>query len=148
MARTSRIVVPRIGPANYWLSDDAWGQLVEWNHEERRGGVAALIDYRYREWVECKWVMKDEGLVELWRDRLAEGWGSPLDPVMYQAVYREWGLRRMRGLNLSERSALGLGLWAEREGIFRRSFERDIGVVGLCGLSLEMIGRGWFGMDK
>lgn len=137
------ITTPRLGLTTYWLSDDAWNQLVDWKVDGGYRGVAELIDSRYVEWCDRRFVIKDSGLVELWSSRLAQGYGWPLDPVMYAAVYVEWGGRVKRGMNLSQRSALGLGLWAEREGLFRRHPPTSMGVVGLVGLSLEMIGRGW-----
>lgn len=136
--------VRRFGLTTYWLSLEGWDQLNAWKREGGFRGMAALIDARYQVWCTGHMVVKDPGVVSLWNERLAQGWGSPLDPVMYEAVFMQWGGREKRGMNLSVRAVEELALWAHAEGVWRRQADNVIGVAGLCASALEIIARGWW----
>ena len=137
----------------YYISDEAWSGLGGVKLEERIDSdkpfstgaydVKENIIKHYEEWLNLHFRIADDRLREFVENREAQKGGRKVFDgtvgrlTTYSLDYPRW----KRRFTLPPEVELALAQWTVREQVWRRS--RTASTTLLCGIALEMIGRGW-----
>src|SRR5690348_17069289 len=101
--------MPDIGPRAYWIGEQSFEWLKEESAKEHLS-IRAFIELHYEEWCSKKLSIKDNALVEFWKQRIAQGAGDSSDPLLFKAMYGDYG-RWPHSLNLSVQCVTTLAQW-------------------------------------
>lgn len=141
----------------YYLSEEAWETLGGNTHEamwvdpKLKNNVAVVkntIESNYRAWVQLKFTVTDQALIDLINYRESQYTVTPkgernvFDPAIGRAIfYNGEQPRYKRGFTISSGAVNALAQWAREQQIWHR--QRAMNPQGWASLALEVIGRGW-----